>query len=1133
MNVFKNVNRRQFRFAWLAMSLLLLPGLLAAQNIRITGKVVDNTNLPLPGVYVSVQNTTGGTTTATDGTYVINAPGNATLSFMLMGMTTLLEPVNNRSLINVTMSEDAVMLQDVVVVGFGTQRKENLTGAVVTVDTKMLEARPIADVGRGLQGLAPGLNIVVPSGEVGSDPVLKIRGSMGSIEGGSSPLILMDNMEIPSIQMINPDDIESISVLKDAASSSIYGAKAAFGVILITTKKGAMNESVSVTYSGNLSFQNISKKMEMGGLDAMEYAYRAFARPDINGTVAGAFMYTTKEGFERAQIWDQKWSGIVKDTDPYLYGRDWYVNANNLKIGLRPFDPYKIMVKEWTPTQTHNLAVNGKSGRTTYNMSFGFLDQQGMMKTAKKDKFERYNGSVRVSTDINKIVNVHAGAMYSKRLKSYAYATNSTTADPWLYLYRWSSFYPLGYDDLGHALRSPASETAQANTGTQETNYLTVNGGLTITPTKSWVINFDYAHANQEYIDFRPGTRYTAGDTWSSAVARNDENGNRLYVNDAGEFVSSGTPGAMPAYMMNYTTYTAVGTNPDHVRRSTKNEQWNTLTLTTTYDLNFNDAHKFKFMLGLNRVGYAFADHWAQTTTLIDYNNPQYDLATGTQTGSGNANWNSQLGFFGRINYNFKERYLLEANLRYDGSSKFPTDLKWRWFPSFSVGWRLTEEPWMQWATNVLSSMKIRGSWGSIGDQTVANSLYIPTMSGGTNAWLLGSARMYQFGTPAAVSNSITWQNITTLDIGLDMRLFRKLGLTFDWFQRDTENMIVPAEGVPHTYGTSAPKSNYGSLRTTGFEIQLDYNHRFNNGLSVNLTASLSDASTKVTKYGNTKSVTDYYVGKTIGEIWGYVTDRLYQKEDFVYNNGVLVTEVIGGSTMNKLSDPNGATQERIQGTGSFRFGPGDVKFKDLDGDGKITPGANLYDNSGDRKIIGNNTPRYEYSFRVGLNYKGFDASVFMQGIGKREIWGDGSLAIPGYHSADGAIPQAFAGNFWREDRTDARYPAPLALGGNNNTLNMVTQSGYLLNMAYFRIKNITVGYTLPQHLTRKAYLKNVRVYVALENFFTFDHLGTLPIDPEEIPGYAMWNTSNYNSGRAGVGTPTFKNASVGLQLTF
>jgi TonB-linked SusC/RagA family outer membrane protein len=1124
-----------------AIGFLLLHAQVLAQETTITGRVVAvSDNSPLPGVSVTLKGQAMGTVTDADGKFALSANPSDVLVFSFIGMETQEVTVGNQQDIQVSLTGSTESLAEVVIVGYGSQKKTNLTGAVSSVDTKVLESRPIADAGRGLQGTTPGLNIVIPSGEIGSDPLIRIRGQFASLQGGASPLILLDNVEIPSIQLVNPDDIESISVLKDAASASIYGAKGAFGVILITSKKGAKKEGVTVSYSGNLSFQNLSKKMEMGGIDAMEYTLLAFER--TGATRAGAFWIVTREGFERAQEWQANYAGVVKPNDPMLYGRDWYVDANNLKIGLRTYDPYDYMVEEWTPTQLHNFSINGMTGKTSYNIGLAYLDQTGIIKPAKEDSFQRYNGSVQVNTEVNDWLKVNVGTIFSKRIKNYPYATNSTTADPWLYLYRWAATYPMTTED-GQPIRSPYSEMSDANTAFQETNFGSFTGGFTITPTKDWTIKFDYTHANEEFINKRPGTRFTGRDSWSAAVPRLDASGNRIYVNTAGEEVASTDPGALPAFQLNQTTYTGPGSNPDHVYRFAGNSQRNTINLYTTYDLSIDETQNFKFMLGMNKVGYQNSYNWSQIAALADFSNPQFDLAGGTQTSSGGEYWDSQLGFFGRINYNFREKYLLEANLRYDATSKFPTNLRWRWFPSFSAGWRVSEEPWMDWASSTLDELKVRASWGTIGDQSVPNNLYLPMVNGGLNTWLISNARLFQFGgatgsgfgTPLAIHESVTWQDITTLDLGADVRLLNgALGIAFDWFRRDTENMIVPQEGIPATFGNQAPQGNFGSLRTDGIELQLDYAHQFENGLRLNFVATFADAKTKITKYGTTRSIDSWYVGKMYGEIWGYETDRLYQVDDFVYNSttGNLVTVVKNGLTINQLADENGATQEELQ-AGNFRFGPGDVKFVDLNGDGIINDGNRLTDDHGDLKVIGNSTPRYEYSFRAGADFKGIDFSIFFQGIGQRDVWGDGFLAIPGYNSADGAMPQAFAGDFWRADRPDAFYPTPYNQAGASTTLNMQRQTRYLLNMAYLRIKNITLGYTLPLSVSQKVHLNKVRVYASLENFFTWDHLGDLPVDPEEVAGYSMWNDSNYNLGRTGVGVPTFKSASAGLQLSF
>lgn len=1126
-------------FVWAFLFIFIASPSVFAQNILVKGTVKDGYGSSLPGVFISEKNGNASTSTLADGSYQISVASNSSLVFTFIGMQTQEIPVNNRAVIDVILEDDAQMLQEVVAVGYGVQKKENLTAAVSTVDMKTLDSRPIPDVGRGLQGTTPGLNIVIPSGEVGSDPVIRIRGQIGSIESEktSAPLILLDNVEIPSLQMINPDDIESISILKDAASASIYGTKGAYGVVLITSKKGAKKESVTVSYSGNISFQNISKDMEMGRLEAMEYSLLAAERN--GGTATGAFFSVNRTSYEKAKVWQQKYGHLGKN-DPVVYGRDWYVAGTN-KYGLRTYDPFEYMIKEWAPTHTHSLSINGMSGKTTYTVGANYLSQSGMIDPASDDSFKRYNGRVRVSTEIKKWLTVYAGALYSRRIKEYPYATNSTTADPWLYLYRWATTYPMGVDEDGDPIRSPYYEMGAANTAYQETSYTSMNAGITITPIKDWNIMLDYTWSDQNYTTKRPGTRYTAGNSWTGAKLRKDANGNQIYVNEDGNIVSASDPGAMEAYKFDYTTYTASGFNPDHVRQESQRDKRSTLNIKSTYDWKIDDNHELNFLAGMERISYKYTRHWNQATQLIDIGNPQFDLATGTQTGGGGEYWDALLGFFGRINYNFREKYLVEGNLRYDGTSKFPSNLQWRFFPSFSAGWRVTEEPWMEWSRNYLSSFKLRGSYGVIGDQNVPNDLYLAKMSGAQSTWLLGSSKLFYFPTPTAVSSTVTWQEIETLDLGFEARFLRNgaLGVSFNWFQKDTENMIVPQEGIPYTYGAAAPKSNFGSLRTKGIELQVDYAHRFDNGLGITFVGTFSDAKTTITKYGTATSINSWYTGKTYGEIWGFETDRLYQKEDFVYSGGNLVMVTSSdGYRVNQLVDANAATQGFMQ-SGNFYFGPGDVKYKDLNNDGVINDGSRTIDDHGDLKVIGNSTPRYEYSFRVGADFKGFDLNVFMQGVGKREVWGTGFLAIAGWHTSDGAMPAAFATDFWREDRTDATYPRPWSLGGiaSTNKYNQAPQTGYLLDMSYFRIKNITFGYTLPQSLLGKVGISKLRVYLSLENFFTFDHLGDLPIDPEEVAGYSMWNSDptnyNYNSGRTGVGVPTYKSVSLGLQLNF
>lgn len=1113
------------------------------QTQIVYGLVVDVNGEPVIGASVVEKGTTNGGITDINGKFTLNVKPGSTLQISFVGYQT--QEIKATKTVKVVLKEDSELLSEVVVVGYGTQKKANLTGAVATVDVnKTLDSRPIADIGRGLQGSVPGVNITIPTGEIGSDPLIKIRGQIGSISGNNTPLILLDNVEIPSIQMVNPNDVQSISVLKDAASSSIYGSKAAFGVILITTKSGAQTDKFEVSYSNNFSWQDPAKSIEIGGIEALQYTLDA----QINRgepMPAGGFWRISPESLEKAIEWQKQYGGKVKWNDPVVYGRDWYYDGKD-KYGYRLYDAAKAMVRNWAPTMSHNLSVNGKSGKTSYNIGLGYLDQSGMSKTAKKDDFKRYNASVSVTSELNKYLTVRASSIYSDRNKRYP-GIGNTSADPWLYMYRWSPLFPMGVTEHGNPLKEPSYEMAASNTDNLQNKYYNVNLGFTLNITKNWDVKFDYTYDRQTSETNSSVTQYEAGATWYAPTAW-IENGSQVFVNEQGERVDTG---GMPAYRFPVEKYyNSSGPGASQVGYQNKSVDNNTFNIYTTYNLQLGaeKEHAFKFMVGMNRVTSKWSLHKGWKTNLIDLTNPQFPLASGDQFIEGDRNWEAQLGFFGRLNYSFEDRYFLEANIRRDGSSKFPKNLQWRWFPSFSAGWVFTNESFMKPVENILSFGKFRASWGSIGDQTVSNTLYKAILADGQSSWLDGSGnKMPLYGTPSLVDSDISWQEIETLDFGVDLRFFKnKFGVTFDWYRRDTKNMIIEGESLPVTLGATAPKGNYGSLRTKGWELSADFTHRFSNGLGINVMASISDATTYITKgadyltpWEDRKLGTTYSTGRRYGDIYGFVTDRLFQKEDFVYGaDGQIekITVIYNGTahTTNKQSSPYPVYQVHYEDNNKLIFAPGDVKFVDLDGDGYITPGTGTNGNPGDQTVIGNSTPRYEYSFRLGADYKGIDFSIFFQGIGKRQIWGSGQLAIPGYNAKEGALPKTFTTDYWTEERTDAFYPRAWNLGGSNTGFSMQKQSRYLLDMSYLRIKNITLGYTFPENLLSKVYISKARLYMSLENFFTFDKLNGLPIDPEAISGYSMFRSdSNYNLGRTGMGTPVFKTLSCGVQLTF
>ena len=1111
-----------------------------ASQVAVSGVVVDGTGAPIPGASIVEKGTTNGVMADANGRFALNAKSGASIEVSCVGYTT--QVVKAGANLRIVLADDNALLQEAVVVGFGTQKKANLTGAVASIDvSKALEARPIADVGRGLQGVTPGLTVTISSMDVGSDPKLRIRGQVGSYEGSSEPLILLDNVEIPSLNMVNPEDIESISVLKDAASASIYGSKAAFGVILITSKKGAATESINVNYSGVFSFQTIDDRYGQGGVDAIHYRVLAAEIGNMADGLSGGFWLCNRESWKASKAWVQKYANLDPNS-PFTYGRDFYIktySGTERRIGVRIMDPWDYVARDMAPSQQHTLSVSGKTGKTSFNASFGFLDQNGFNKVGT-DKFNRYNANLRANTQVTNWLNVHAGLMYSKTERQYA-KTSFTNGNnySWSNIYRWGPTSPsVPVDEYGTELRNDAAQMRHANTASVTNDYTSINGGVTITPVKNWDINLDYTYSINIYQDRTPGMQVYGADSWYDIPAVIYENGApKMIANEWNEFNQMGSQIEARKFSPSYYLGQGAGSSSNYIYRDcfeTKRENWN---INTTYALDLGEDHHFNFLLGMQSYAYQYEGVWGKKTVLMDITNPQFDLATGTQTTGGSFSWNSTLGYYGRINYNLKDRYLLEANLRYDGTSKFPKALRWRWYPSFSAGWRLSEEPWMQGAKNVLTSLKLRASWGSIGDQSVASSLYIPTMSRSEASWVAtDGTKLVYYGTPAAVSSSLTWQDIVTFDAGIDATICKDFGLTFDWYQRDTKNMIVPGPGAGIAFGTSAPKGNFGSLRTRGWEVSLDWGKIWDNGLSLRVNASLADAKSVITNYSEeAKSISGWYNGKVYGEIWGYKTNGLFTNEDFARDGAGNLIEVAADDPSNvdkngkaytyahyKFADgTNYPLQDRISGGGVYtKFRPGDVRYVDLDGDGVITPGSSLVTDHGDQTVIGNTTPRYEYSFRVDAAWKGFDFSMFWQGIGKRNLWSTEKAAIP-MSGSDGYMPLAMAKDFWYEDIedgkvVDANYDAFFARP-RYSSMNYSCNDRYLLNLAYLRLKNVTLGYTLPQNISQKVFMQKCRVYVSLENFLTFNHLHGLPIDVEGAIS----------------GSPAYRTAAVGLHITF
>jgi len=1064
-----------------------IQGVNQQQTISVSGSVTDSKGETVIGAsLVEKGQKVNGTITDINGNYSLKVQPNATLVVSYIGFKTQEIAVGGKSVIKIVLAENTELLDEVVVVGYGTQKKVNLTGAVSNINVKdAIASRPVTDVAKALQGISPGLTITNKIGGVGAESTIKLRGSIGSLSasGGTSPLILVDNVEIPSLNLVNPDDIETISVLKDAASASIYGTRAAWGVILITTKTGKLNDKVKISYSNNFAWNTPTKMVrQTSAYDNAVYMMLSAAR-EGKDFITSIGYNVDQESVTKMKDWKDNYGNMSQsDLGEMQMGRDFEIRGGKTFF-YRSFDPVDEFTKTWTPQQNHNLSVSGGSDKTTFNISLGYLKQAGVMKF-NTDEYDRYNFSSSTTTKIRDWWKVRSNILFTRSTNSEPYKYTSGQYDAWYYLLRWPAFYPYSTYE-GKDFRSAVTDIKQANRQTTTSNFTRVNLGTELIPFKDFTINFDY--------------------TFALLIDNQKRNGGQVWAYDM--FAANPTT----AYKNIY------GDIDNRVIQQSSYTTSNTVKAYATYNKNLGDKHHFKALGGFDAEIRERLGHYSERRSLVNLEQPEIALAVGDQfvdvSGTADAYHNefAAAGFFGRLNYDYNQKYLLELNARYDGSSKFPTSKKWALFPSVSGGWRVSEESFMEWSRPMLSNLKIRGSWGTIGNQDVASNSFLSTMSTGSNSgWVQNDKQLPYIGSPSVMSALLTWERISTLDFGVEARMFEdKFGITMDWYRRTTSDMHSPGTTLPSTFGASVPKINYGEMQGNGLELAMDFNHQLKNGLGINLRGSVSKVTETLTKYNNTtKNIYGNYEGKVLGEIWGYETDRLFQAEDFK-EDGTLV---------------RGIADQSLFETGFFKYGPGDVKYKDLNGDGKIAYGTNTVDDHGDLKKIGNTLPNFEYSFTIGLNYKGFDLSSFFQGVGSRDLWGVGNVAIPGFMPTEAAYQHQM--DYWTPENTGAFYPRPTSHSWISNGRNFLTQTRYLLDMSYLRCKNITLGYSLPVTMLRKASFQSARIYVSAENLFEFDNL-SVPVDPETSED-KYGNTTGFSFGRS---YPYSRTVSFGVQI--
>ncbi len=1061
----------------------------AAKVTEITGTVYEEDGEPAIGASVRLKGGNVGAPTDVDGKFALKGDFTAQsqLEVSYVGMKPVTVRVGTGKDLVIKLQSDANVLNEVVAVGYGTQKRVNLTGAVSTVDVnKTLDSRPVNDVTTALQGAVPGLTVTGSNGKPGNKSSMKIRQALGSINGSTEPLILVDQVEINDLSLINPDDIESISVLKDAASASIYGVRGAFGVILITTKKAKAGEKFTISYSDNFAWKSPTVKPELAvGSEGATLALLGVERSKGTSSVTNDIgMYWDWNTVERMKEWERVYGGYNLSPE-LVYGRDYEKLNGNLQF-YRTWDPYDAMMKKTSFMQNHNFSINGSSGNTSYNVGLGYTGNSGMIKV-NNDKQQRYNVSFGTRSQLKDWFEFHTKLLYTRTDTENPYEYNSTY-DEFYYLYRWPATYPYGTLN-GVPIRSSVAERDQANRNKINNNWMRIALGFTLDIFKGLTLEADYNFTHVNRYTQTNGGEASGMDFWN--------------LND---FV--------------YQTWTA--TSASRSVKAADFGDYHVVNALLRYKWDSEKYGNIGAFVGTNIESNHTYGNTARKLDLLITDKPEISLATGDMNATSYNEKNNLVGFFARVNYDYQSRYLLEANFRYDGSSKFPSDQRWAALPSFSAGWIVSNEKFMESLSPTWNFFKIRASWGKIGSDRITNNIFRAIMAMSESAWIVDDNGLYTLGLPKALANGFTWEKVTTTDVGVDLRFFNnRLGVSFDWFNRQTTDLINTGASVPSTFGQTAPMTNFGHITTKGWELALDFHHNFAFGLGVNIAANLSDAKGTYSNVNPTERRCNYtYNGKTYGEIWGYETDRLFTVDDFTYDEAGNITGYADGVASQKyLEDQYGQ---------SFKFGPGDVKYVDLNGDGEIDDGKTnnvpTLDNHGDMKVIGNTTPRYQYGVRLDLTYKGFDAGIFFQGVGKRDYWGTGQLVIPGWHFGEAYYQHHL--DYWSPENLDAYYPRPWALNYQSTNPNFRTQSRYLLNMAYCRLKNLTVGYSLPQNVLRKLCLQRVRLYVSLENLATWDHLNGVPIDPETV-------VATGDGGYIGRSYPFSKEYSFGLQLTF
>src|SRR5690625_4467779 len=1060
-----------------------------ALQTSVSGRVPDSeTGESLPGVNVVVQGSdqvTGsvvGSQTGIDGEYSLQVPeGLNTLLFTYIGYEPVEVTIDGQSQVDIEMITSVQLLEDVVVVGYGARERINLTGAVDQVTSRDLENRPMQNLTQGLQGAMPNVNINMVEGKPIHSPEINIRGTT-SINGGSA-LVLIDGVEgDPS--MLNPNDIESISVLKDASASAIYGARGAFGVVLITTRSPEAGQ-LSVTYSGNVGLNQPTVPQNRYVTDGLQWT-NMFVESFVNWE--GTFPAGVNKSVPFSQNYLQE---LEQRFDDPSMDRTWIGNDGNYRYA-HSTDWYGHLYRESTWMHDHNLSISGSTPDVNYMISGRIQDQEGLIRLSPDD-YNSQHIRAKGTIDLADWLQVNNNFQFSNR--SYFNPQNCCDAQ---------------YAQLDIALEGFPIAPLYNPDGTLSESGAYALGG--------------YAEGyNGRNLD-RSVLRNTVG-----AEGRFFED--RLSI--VGDFSFQRTDittqqKRVPVSFSRAPGVTeTIGAATNWLREDRGRTDFLATNLYLQYQEVFGDRHDVGATIGYNYEQSTVTNLAARRGELIFPGATNINLALGDDidTSGSFGRWKILGGFY-RLNYIFDERYLVELTGRYDGSSKFPENERFAFFPSASVGWRISSEPFWNVPDDIINHLQLRASYGSMGNGDINAYLFHEQFGISRSARMLDGTRPRFTRNPAVLPEGLTWETATTRNLGLNLEMFNgRLEFSGDVYVRETTDMFAIALTPPATFGATAPRGNYADLETRGWELMLGWRDMVQVGgspMSYNIQLSLADHQAEITRYNNPDMfLNDYYEGMTIGEIWGYETEGFFESYEDVANH---------------------ADQSRFRSTSAGDFHPGDIKLRDLDGNGVINPGANTLDNPGDRRVIGNTTPRYTFGVNLGAEWRNFFISGFFQGVGKRDwypaaessFWGQYNRPynhVPAWHTNDGMI--------WSEENPDSffpRYVSRLASSGIGMLHHNQAQTGYLMNAAYVRLKNLQVGYNLPVDLVSRAGMRMARIYISGENLWSWSPLYK-PADPLDIENMIARPDSlarpSDTSTRQGYNYPILRTITLGVSITF